>query len=285
MKTLLMALMMATVTSATVHADTTSRGRILVIVSSENQLQLQDGKTYPTGYYLNELTVPVRALMDNGYDVTFADPRGNTPTMDEHSDSAHYFGDDVAKFQDYKQFHDSLMGLKNPMAIADVIALGLDQFDGVFFPGGHAPMIDLLQSPDVRTVLEYFHATSKPTALICHGPISLLAALPNATDVVSALRSGDVDGAQALAQDWIYAGYQMTIFSTAEEQHAEAVQLGGKVLFYPDVALHAAGGNMNIATPWTSNVVRDRELITGQNPFSDVALASTLLQALSENAN
>jgi putative intracellular protease/amidase len=285
MKTLLMALMMATVTSASVHADATSRGRILVIVSSENQLQLQDGKTYPTGYYLNELTVPVRALMDAGYDVTFADPRGNAPTMDEHSDSAHYFGDDVAKFQDYKQFHDSLTGLKNPMAISDVIALGLDQFDGVFFPGGHAPMIDLLQSPDVRTVLDYFHAASKPTALICHGPISLLAALPNATDVVSALRSGDLDGAQALAQDWIYAGYQMTIFSTAEEQHAEAVQLGGKVLFYPDVALRAAGGNMNIAAPWTSNVVRDRELITGQNPFSDVALANTLLQALSENAN
>jgi putative intracellular protease/amidase len=285
-KALLAALMMVTATSASVSADTTtSKGRILVIVSSENQLPLQDGKTYPTGFYLNELTVPVRALMENGYDVTFANPKGNTPTMDEHSDSANYFGGDVAKFQDYKQFLDSLMGLKNPMAISDVIQLGLDQYDGVFFPGGHAPMIDLLDSPDVRTVLEYFHENSKPTALICHGPISLLAALPNATDVVAALRSGDVDGAQALAQDWIYAGYQMTIFSTAEEQHAEAVQLGGKMLFYPDVALRAAGGNMNEAAPWQSNAVRDRELITGQNPFSDEALANLLLQALSENAN
>ena len=77
----------------------------------------------------------------------------------------------------------------------------------------------------------------------------------------------------------------MTIFSTAEEQHAEAVQLGGKMLFYPDVALRAAGGNMNEAAPWQSNAVRDRELITGQNPFSDEALANLLLQALSENAN
>ena len=126
------------------------------------------------------------------------------------------------------------------MKISDVIALGLDQYDGVFFPGGHAPMVDLLESPDVRTVLDYFHATAKPTALICHGPISLLAALPNATDFVAKLRrSGDISGeAQAIAQDWIYKGYQMTIFSTAEEQHAEAGQLGGKVLFYPDFALN-----------------------------------------------
>lgn len=36
-----------------------SRGQILVIISSEHTLTLQNGKTYPTGYFLNELTVPV----------------------------------------------------------------------------------------------------------------------------------------------------------------------------------------------------------------------------------
>ena len=283
-KVLMTGLMMTVAAGASAQASTPTKGKVLVILSSENQMALQDGKTYPTGYYLNELTVPVRALMENGFDVTFANPKGNTPAMDVHSVSAHYFGDDGAKFEDYKRFHESLTGLRQPNRLSDVIRAGLDQYDGVFFPGGHAPMIDLLESADVRTVLEYFHAASKPTALICHGPIALLAALPNSTEVVAALRSSDVAKARSLAQDWIYAGYQMTIFSTPEEQHAEANQLGGQVLFYPDVALSAAGGNVNVAAAWNSNAIRDRELITGQNPFSDEALAKLLLQALSKDA-
>ena len=279
---MLTGMMMASVMTQGAQADGLSRGKVLVIVSSENEMALQGGKLYPTGYYLNELTVPVRAVMENGYDVVFANPKGNTPSMDVHSDSASYFGGDVAKYQDYKRFLASLTGLQNPRKISDVIQEGLGQFDGVFFPGGHAPMVDLLKDADVHTILTYFHENAKPTALICHGPISLLAALPNAPQFVDALASGNTAEAQSLAKDWIYAGYNMTIFSTAEEQHAEAVQLGGKVLFYPDAALRAAGGNVTVAAPWSSNALRDRELITGQNPFSDEALAQIFLGALNE---
>ncbi len=52
-------------------------------------------------------------------------------------------------------------------------------------------MIDLLEDPDAGTVLRHFHETSKPTAVLCHGPIALLAALPNALEVVGALKAGD----------------------------------------------------------------------------------------------
>ncbi len=58
----------------------TTKGKILVLVSSGRGLPLKDGKIYKgAGYYLNELTVPVRALMKEGYEITFANPRGNTP--------------------------------------------------------------------------------------------------------------------------------------------------------------------------------------------------------------
>jgi putative intracellular protease/amidase len=259
-----------------------SPGKILVVVSSENVLQLQDGKTYSTGYYLNELTVPVRALVDAGYEVTFANPKGNTPAMDAHSDSAAFFGNDQKNYQSYKAFNDSLDGLRHPEKLSDVVPK-LDQFDGVFFPGGHAPMVDLLKSPDVGKVLAYFHQSGKPTALICHGPISLLAALPTAPDYTAALAAQNYPKAGGLAKGWAYAGYHMTIFSTAEEKIAETNgQLKGRVLFYPDVALETAGGNVQVAPPWKSNVVRDRELITGQNPYSDEKLATVLLAALQE---
>src|SRR5579859_2747995 len=52
-----------------------TKGKILVLVSSGHGLPLQDGKVYSgAGYYLNELTVPVRALMKDGYEITFANP-------------------------------------------------------------------------------------------------------------------------------------------------------------------------------------------------------------------
>jgi putative intracellular protease/amidase len=166
------------------------------------------------------------------------------------------------------------------MRIKDVIASGLDRYDAVFVPGGHGPMIDLLDDPDAGTVMRHFHETSKPTAVLCHGPISLLSALPNSWEVVAALAAGDVAGAQAKAKGWIYAGYKMTIFSTAEEQQREPQEIGGKVLFYPDFALQTAGGDVSVLAPWSSYVLQDRELISGQNPFSDEALLKLLLPAL-----
>jgi putative intracellular protease/amidase len=74
----------------------------------------------------------------------------------------------------------------------------------------------------------------------------------------------------------------MTIFSTAEEQIAESKQLGGEMLFYPETAMKTASGEIQVAQPWSSNVVQDRELITGRNPFSDNALAETLLSAIAQ---
>jgi putative intracellular protease/amidase len=258
-----------------------TQGKVLVLVSSGHGLPLKDGKVYNgAGYYLNELTVPVRALMKEGYEITFANPKGNTPQLDVNSAIPQFFGGDEAKLQDYLKFRDSLAGLKNPNRISDVIASGLDQYDSVFVPGGHGPMMDLLDDPDAGTVMRHFHKTSKPTAVLCHGPISLLSASPNSKEVVAALTAGDTAGARAKAQGWIYAGYKVTIFSTAEEQQREPLEIGGKVLFYPDFALGTAGADVSVLAPWTSYVLQDREVISGQNPFSDQALLNLLLQAL-----
>src|SRR5580658_251501 len=258
-----------------------AKGKVLVLVSSGRGLPLKDGGWYKgAGYYLNELTVPVRALMKEGYEITFANPKGNTPQVDVHSEVADFFGGDAAKLQDLSLFGNGLTGLRDPKRIAEVFASGLDQYDAVFVPGGHGPMIDLLDDPDAGTVMRHFHETSKPTAVLCHGPISLLSALPNSWEFVAALAAGDVAGAQAKAKGWIYAGYKMTIFSTAEEQQREPLEIEGKVLFYPDFALRTAGGDVSVVAPWGSLALQDRELISGQNPFSDEAVLKLLLSAL-----
>ena len=257
------------------------KGKILVLVSSGRGLPLKDGKVYTSaGYYLNELTIVVRGLMKEGYEITFANPKGNAPQVDVHSEVVDFFGGDAARLQDYMLFRDGLTGLRDPTRIADVIASGLDQYDAVFVPGGHGPMIDLLDDPNAGIVLRHFHKTSKPTAVLCHGPISLLSALPNSMEVVAALSAGDAAGAHAKAQGWIYSGYKMTIFSTAEEQQREPLEIGGKVLFYPDFALRTAGGDVSVLAPGTSDVRQYREGFAGQNPFSDEALLKLLLPAL-----
>ena len=146
-----------------------SRGQILVVISSEHTLTLQNGKTYPTGYFLNELCVPVKIFMDHGYNIVFSNPKGNLPSSDINSETAFYFGGSEARCQEYKQFRDTLIQLKTPIKTLDVVAGGLDKFDAVFFPGGHAPILDLTSDPGVFKILNYFHKNSMVTSLICHG--------------------------------------------------------------------------------------------------------------------
>src|ERR1700742_1027114 len=108
----------------------TTKGKVLVLVSSGRGLALEDGKVYRrAGYYLNELTVPVRALMNEGYEITFANPKGNAPQVDVHSEVADFFGGAAARLQDYMLFRDGLAGLRDPKPISDVVASGLDQYD------------------------------------------------------------------------------------------------------------------------------------------------------------
>ncbi|CAH1385261.1 type 1 glutamine amidotransferase domain-containing protein [Candidatus Nitrotoga sp. M5] len=256
---------------------------ILVIISSKSTLKLQDGKTYPTGYYLNELTVPVRKLIDREYEVVFANPAGNAVAMDKRSDSADHFGNDRGVYESYRKFHDGLTGLKRPEKLSALIEKGLDRYAAVFFPGGHAPMVDLIQDADVAIVLNHFHRAGKPTAFICHGPIALVSTVKDPKAFVLALEKGLMQEASQLASGWPYAGYKMTIFSTAEEQVAEATGLGGKVRFYPDAALIAAGGKVELAKPWSPHVVKDRELITGQNPGSVGLFSEALVNAVEAN--
>lgn len=139
-------------------------------------------------------------------------------------------------------------------------------------------MIDLANNPDVGALLRHFHQAGKPTAAICHGPIALLSAQQDPAGYQAALARGD----KPAATDWLYQGYRMTIFSDPEEQVFEGSLKGQRLLFYPAGAMAIAGGDMGYAKAWQPNVVVDRELITGQNPFSDKILAKALLEKLAE---
>ena len=101
--------------------------------------------------------------------------------------------------------------MQNPRSFRSVIEEGLDKYVGSA-PGGHPPMIDLMQDPDLGEILRHAHSTAKPTALLCHGPVAIAAAMPKAKELVHIV-AGKSEEAKRLAEGWQYAGYRMTVFS------------------------------------------------------------------------
>ncbi|WP_372368661.1 type 1 glutamine amidotransferase domain-containing protein [Candidatus Uabimicrobium sp. HlEnr_7] len=234
------------------------KSKILVVVSSSDYITLADGTKHKTGFFLSELTIPVMALLKANYEIVFANPKGNTPTMDAVGDNIQYFSS-KEEHQQAKELI-KIQSFINPRKLSDITEKELEGFKGVFFPGGHAPMEDLCRDINVGRVLKHFHKYQKPTALICHGPIALLSAQNE--------------------NGWIYKDYKMTIFSDDEEKFAQENILHGKMKVLPSQALKNAGGELSHAKSWTSHAVRDRELITGQNPNSDHELTHLFLEAL-----
>ena len=239
-------------------------GKVLVVLSGVDFVAVKDAPAHPTGFFLSELMGPVRDLIRAGYEVVVANPNGKPAAMDVVSDDPKWFKN-AEDYADAKAALARLDGIQHPRPMSSLSRSDLAGFDGVFLPGGHAPMEDLYRDAQLGRILKYFHAHAKPTGLICHAPIALLSA-----------RSAN--------QPWIYRGYDMTAFSTAEEKQEEARGVfGGNLTFYVENALRDAGGKVAVGSPWSSHAVRDRELITGQNPMSEGEFSQLLLEELTDS--
>ncbi|MBT2560262.1 type 1 glutamine amidotransferase domain-containing protein [Pedobacter sp. ISL-68] len=253
---------------------------VLIVLSAENSLTLKDGTTIPTGFFLDEFAVPAQALAAAGYTLNIATPGGTSPHMDEVSIDKSYFQNDSLKLLKALSFVNNLQEIKTPLKLSDVAASDLASYAAIFIPGGRAPMVDLMENKDLGKILRYFHTNKMTTALICHGPVALNAALEDPVSYRQALVQQDTKVIAKFAKDWIYSGYRMTIFSNAEEDDALKAKKQ-KLPFYVADALSSSGAKLQKAQAlWAPYVVRDRELITGQNPASDHALADTLVKVL-----
>jgi putative intracellular protease/amidase len=156
-------------------------------------------------------------------------------------------------------------GFQHPVALSALTDAELAEFDAVFAPGGHGPMVDLAGNPDVGRLLAALQKKRAPIAALCHGPAMLLSAPERA------------DGL------WLFDGYRMTSFTDEEEDQTEAGRLGMEWLL--DVALKNAGAVFDDGpSAWVSHVVVDRNLITGQIPGSTEATADAVIKKLSAPA-
>lgn len=250
--------------------------RVLVVVSAADRLPLREGSSEPTGTYLGELIEPTDAMLTAGFSLSFATPGGKLPTIDGTSCSLMYFGLSRTKRDQALASYTRLLelGLATPLALEELAhdTEMLSGFDAVFVPGGHAPLVDLLyrdaftgdaHNDDFGELLRYFHDQERPTGLICHAPAALAAA-------------PKIDGR------WIYSDYRMTCFKTAVDTMLSTVPLArrfhGHLQVDPTRLLRSCGARIEQTTlPMGSKVVEDRELMTGQDPYSAAALGSAFV--------
>ncbi|PMC67775.1 MULTISPECIES: type 1 glutamine amidotransferase domain-containing protein [Corynebacterium] len=227
----------------------------LFVVSAADGWPLKDGSVHPTGYWAEELAVPHRLFSDAGWDITIATPNAVAPTVDEGS-----LGEgagDPKELEEIRAYLESIKDeLDNPKPLADV---NEEDYDLVFYPGGHGPMEDLAVDAVSGALLTQRLAAGKPLALLCHAPAALLAAKND-------------DGTNA------FAGKNVTAFSNTEEETAGLAE-NAKWLLESEL-VNAGVKYDKAAEDWSSHVVVDGNLYTGQNPQSSAELAKRILADL-----
>jgi len=221
---------------------------ILMVLTSHDELG-DTGKK--TGFWLEDFAAPYYAFLDAGANVTLASPAGGQPPLDPSSDTEDAQTKDTKRF---KEDSDAQKHLANTKKLADMKA---EDFDSVFYPGGHGPLWDLAVDKNSINLIESFVKQDKPVAFVCHSP--------------AALKNVKVDG------EYLVKGKTVTGFTNTEE---DAVGLTDVVPFLVEDALKANGGNYEKAADWESFVVEDGLLVTGQNPASSEEAAKRLMTKL-----
>jgi len=223
--------------------------KILLVLTSHDQLG-DTGKK--TGFWLEELAAPYYALKDAGAEIVLASPKGGQPPLDPKSDDADAQTEDTSRF---KADAEAQAALAATVVLSSVKA---DDFDAVFYPGGHGPLWDLANDADSIALIEAFAKADKPTGFVCHAP--------------GVLKSVNGPDGKPLVE-----GRKVTGFTNSEE---EAVGLTDVVPFLVENVLIANGGDYSKGPDWGSYVLTDGKLVTGQNPGSSRAAAEALLGLL-----
>jgi putative intracellular protease/amidase len=223
--------------------------KILMVLTSHDELGNTGRKT---GFWLEELAAPYYTFKNAGAEITLASPKGGQPPLDPKSNEPANQTDDTRRFEADRE---ATAALAATVKLSDV---SQEDFDTVFYPGGHGPMWDLAEDATSINLIETFLAVGKPVALVCHAP--------------GVLRHVKTPAGRPLVE-----GKKVTGFANSEE---EAVGLTDIVPFLVEDELKALGGIYSRGPDWGSYVLQDGLLITGQNPGSSPATARALIDAM-----
>jgi putative intracellular protease/amidase len=223
--------------------------KILMVLTSHDQLGNTGRKT---GFWLEEFAAPYFVFRDAAVELTLASPKGGQPPLDPKSDLPENQTPAMSRFKEDGVAQQALASTRK------LSEMKSEDFDTVFYVGGHGPMWDLAESPVSIALLESFYDSGKPIALVCHSP--------------GVLRHVTYKGAP------LVKGKRVTGFTDEEEAD---VQLTKVVPFLVEDELKRLGANFEKVPKWQPFSIVDGRLITGQNPASSTSAAQALVKLLS----
>jgi len=227
--------------------------KLLFVLTGASYWTLKDGTRHATGYWAEEFAAPYKALSEAGHEITVATPGAVIPTVDMMSLRPDMAGGAQIAL-DLEEIIRSAEVMRRPIHLANA---RVEDYDAVYFPGGHGPMEDLCVDPDAGRLLTAALASGKPLAVVCHAPAAMLATR--------------IHGQSP------FAGYRVTAFTNEEE---DAVGLAKRARWLVESELIDMGVDFTKGEMWKPYTVVDRNLFTGQNPASAAVLAERLLKAL-----
>jgi putative intracellular protease/amidase len=223
--------------------------KILMLLTSHDKLGDTGEKT---GFWLEEFATPYYVFKDANADITLASPNGGQPPLDPKSDEPDFQTEATKRFMGDD---DAQAALANTLKLSDVLS---ENYDAVFYPGGHGPLWDLAGNRSSIALIESMYGAGKVVATVCHSSAVLLHAKSQ-------------DGSP------LVKGMSVTGFSNTEE---DAVQLSEVVPFLLEDELKAKGANYSKADDWHPYAITDGNLITGQNPASSELVAKALIKSV-----
>jgi putative intracellular protease/amidase len=223
--------------------------KILMVLTSHSALGNTGKKT---GFWIEEFAAPYYKLLDAHAVVTIASPNGGQPPVDPKSEVVE------AQTISTKRFYADLHAIDLVANSKKLVDIKSDDYDAVFYPGGHGPLWDLANDVHSIALIESFYNTQKPIAFVCHAPAALIKV--------------KAENGHPLVK-----GKKITCFSDTEE---DAVGLTKIVPFLLEDTLTKLGAHFSKGADWSSYTQHDGLLITGQNPASSEAVAELLIKTL-----
>ncbi|USR61495.1 type 1 glutamine amidotransferase domain-containing protein [Lelliottia amnigena] len=223
--------------------------KVLMVLTSHSELGNTGKKT---GFWLEEFAAPYYVFKDAGAEVVLASPAGGQPPLDPKSDLADFQTEMTDRF---KADPDAQRELANTLKLDSVRE---EDFDTVFYPGGHGPLWDLAESKTSIALIEAFIRAGKPTGFVCHAP-------------------GVLRHVKAASGEPLVKGRQVTGFTNGEEADVELTDV---VPFLIEDEFIAMGAHYQKGPNWAPFVVEDGKLVTGQNPASSEDAAKALVAQL-----
>ena len=217
--------------------------RILMVVT--NVCKFNDKQETPTGVWFEEFAVPYNEFIKNGFEVKVATLTGEIAPIDPESENL---------FEDII-WNDAKKALNNTDALDTI---DYNKFDAIVLPGGHGPMFDLAKSETLGKIITQFNKEGKFIAAICHGPAGFLPAKSDGIPFVS--------------------GRKLTSFTNEEERVYKKDEI---TPFYLQDALIDEGADFIEDEPGAVNIIKDGNLITGQNFQSAKNFAKAVVEYLS----